>query len=250
VRVTHLWRYPVKSMLGEELDEIHLGPEGIEGDRVRAVVDSVSGVSMSAKRYGELLSCSAMTVDGEVLIRFADGEELAADSPSAAGKLSDILKRDVRVAVADGGVIRHEFPTDIETGEGAPFLHEPGLEAFFDRAPLHLLSSATLAELQRLNPESRFTVSRFRPNIVVSVDATGFVEDAWVGSTLWVGPATLVVLDRKPRCVMTTRQQGDLPKDPGILRTVAQSNGGNAGIELAAKESAMIKVGDAVIVSD
>jgi uncharacterized protein YcbX len=250
VRVTQLWRYPVKSMLGEELNEIHLGPEGISGDRVRAVVDRASGVSLSAKRYGELLSCRATTMGGEVVIRFSDGEEFGADSPSVAEKLSAILNRSVRVAAADGGVIRHEFPTEIGTGEGAPFVHEPGLGAFFDRAPLHLLSSATLAELQRLKPDSQFAVSRFRPNIVVSVNATGFVEDDWVGSTLRVGSADLVVLDRKPRCVMTTRPQGDLPKDPDVLRTVAQSNGGNVGIELTANGPATIRVGDAVHVAD
>jgi len=249
VQVTQLWRYPVKSMLGEELDEVHLGPEGIAGDRARAVVDSTSGVSLSAKRYGALLSCQARTVDGEVVIRFADGEEFGADSSAVAAKLSALLNRSVRVATAEGGRIRHEFPTEIDSGEGAPYLHEPGLEAFFDRAPLHLLSSASLAELQRLTPDSQFTVSRFRPNIVVSVNGTGFVEDGWVGKTVRVGSADLLVIDRKPRCVMTTRPQGDLPKDPAVLRTVAQSNGGNVGIELTAKGPATIRVGDPVQVA-
>lgn len=246
MRVIQLSRYPVKSMLGEELAEVRLGPAGIAGDRVRAVVDKETGVSLSAKRYGDLLSCRATTVDGEVWIRFADGEELNADSALVAEKLSSILNRHVRVSGVVGGVIRHEFPAEIGTGEGAPFLHEPGLEAFFDRAPVHLLTSATLAELQRFKPDSQFEASRFRPNIVVEVDTVGFVEDGWVGKVIRVGSASLLVLDHKPRCVMTTRPQGDLPRDPGILRTIAQSNGGNAGIELAARELATIHVGDVV----
>ncbi len=244
MRVTQLWRYPVKSMRGEMLTKVTLGPAGIAGDRARAVVDAKSGVSLSAKRYGELLSCQATTVDGEVWVEFADGEVLDANSPLVAEKLSSILKREVRVSEAGDRPIQHEFPTEIATGEGAPFLHEPGLEAFVDRAPIHLLTNATLAELERLKPDSQFVVARFRPNIVVEVDTIGFVENAWVGRTLSVGAASLRVLDHKPRCVMTTRSQGELPRDPGVLRTIAQSNGGHAGIEATAEGLATIRIGD------
>ena len=152
-------------------------------------------------------------------------------------------------AVPVDGVVQHEFPTEIATGAGLPFLHEPGLDGFFDEAPLHLLTTATLAELQRLRPESSFVAARFRPNILVGVDLAGFVEDAWVGKILHVGSAELAVLDRTARCVMTTRPQGDLEKDPRVLRTVAQSNEGNAGVGLKATQTATVRVGDPVAVS-
>ncbi len=250
MNVTELWRFPIKSMLGEQLSEVQVGPLGFEGDRRRAVIDVDSGVSLSAKRYAELLRCRCRTVGDTVRIEFADGDKLDADSSRAAEKLSALLDRRVGVqAVGDGSVVRHEFPTEIATGSGAPYLHEPGLDAYFDRAPLHLLTTATLAELGRLKPASSFVAARFRPNILVGVDLVGFVEDDWVGRTLRVASVEFEVIDRKPRCVMTTRPQGDLQKDPDVLRTVAQSNGGNAGIELRTADTSVIRVGDAVTVS-
>jgi len=247
MRVVELWRYPIKSMLGERLDEATVGPVGMDGDRRRAVVDRDSGVSLSAKRYGALLTCRARTVDDGVIIEFSDGERIDADSPRAGDRLSHLLERPVAVATrSHEQPIRHEFPTEISTGEGEPFLHEPGLEAFFDRAPLHLLTTATLAELRRIRPESMFTRARFRPNILAEVNGTGFIEDAWVGAELRIGAASLVAIDRKPRCVMTTRPQGDLVRDPGVLRTVAEANEGNAGIELRAGTSGIIRIGDPV----
>ena len=68
MEIVEIWRYPVKSMLGEQLDQANIGPGGIQGDRRWAVVDKESGVSLSAKRYADLLRCRAWTSDGEVLI--------------------------------------------------------------------------------------------------------------------------------------------------------------------------------------
>ena len=97
MRVMELWRYPVKSMLGERLAEAEVGPLGIEGDRQRAVVDAESGVSLSAKRYAQLLACRAWTTGGEVMIGLPDDSEVSADSSAAASSLSALLDR--RVAV-------------------------------------------------------------------------------------------------------------------------------------------------------
>ena len=203
MNVRELWRFPIKSMLGEQLHEVDIGPLGLAGDRRRAVIDADSGVSLSAKRYGELLLCSARTIGERVTIEFPDGEDLDADSSRARERLSVLLDRRVVVGVVpEDGVVQHEFPTEIATGAGVPFLHEPGFDAYFDGAALHLLTTATLAELARLQPESSFVAARFRPNILVGVDLVGFIEDDWVGKTVHVGSAELVVLDRTSRCVI------------------------------------------------
>ncbi len=73
MKVTEIWRYPVKSMLGEPLDRANVAPGGIHGDRRWAVVDAESGVSLSAKRYAKLLNCRAWTSDTEVIIKLPDG---------------------------------------------------------------------------------------------------------------------------------------------------------------------------------
>ena len=113
MKVLELWRFPIKSMLGEQLSEVQVGPLGFEGDRRRAVIDMDSGVSLSAKRYGALLFCQTRTVDDGVRIEFPDGEDLDADSPGAAEKLSALLNRRVVVQEArQGRLIQHEFPTE------------------------------------------------------------------------------------------------------------------------------------------
>lgn len=84
MKVAEIWRYPVKSMLGEQLDQADIDPGGIRGDRQWAVVDAESGVSLSTKRYAALLSCSAWTNDSEVMIRLSDGSEFPVGSTEAA----------------------------------------------------------------------------------------------------------------------------------------------------------------------
>ena len=247
MKLHEIWRYPVKSMLGERLDEVEVGPNGVEGDRRRAVVDAKTGVSLSAKRYADLLRCRAWTKGSEVMIGLPDGSELVADSPEATDGLSNLLGRRVTVRTAGAGHrVRHEFPSDLAVGEGETFIWEPGLDAFFDRAPLHLITTATLAELTRLRPDSTFARDRFRPNFLVQIDGTGFVEDSWVGKELSIGSVKCHVLDRKPRCVMTTRAQGDLSKDTDIIKTVVKNNEGNAGIELGTRETGVVRNGDQV----
>ncbi len=251
MHVREIWRYPVKSMLGERLEEAEVGPNGVVGDRRRAVVDTETGVSLSAKRYADLLRCHAWSNGDAVMIGLPDGVELAADSPEAAEGLSDLLGRKVAVQPADAGQkVRHEFPSEITIGEGEPFIWEPGLDAYFDRAPLHLITTATLAELTRLRPESAFSPARFRPNFLIEIDGTGFVEDAWVGKGLTIGSASCRVLDRKPRCVMTTRAQADLSKDPDVIKTIAKSNDGNAGIELETRVPGVVRRGDRAVLNN
>ena len=250
MKVAEVWRYPVKSMLGEELDQAEVELGGIQGDRQCAVVDAESGVSLSAKRYAELLSCRAWTNNSEIMISLPDGSECPVGSTEAANGLSALLGRKVITRSADSTQkIQHEFPSAITEGEGEPFLWEPGTEAFFDRAPLHLVTTATLNELRRVQPDSVFDRARFRPNFVIDTDETGFVENDWVNRDLILGSLKCEVIDHKPRCVMVTRRQGDLPKDMEVIRTILKNNDGNAGVELRALESGTIRSGDEVVIS-
>jgi uncharacterized protein YcbX len=100
-----------------------------------------------------------------------------------------------------------------------------------------------------LYPQGRFEVRRFRPNVVVET-ANGvkdFVENAWIGHTLAIGDAVRVAVTGPcPRCVMTTLAQGDLPKDPGILRTAAQNNQVHVGVYASVLHGGEIRRGDSV----
>jgi uncharacterized protein YcbX len=96
---------------------------------------------------------------------------------------------------------------------------------FFDVAPLHLLTEATLRQLNDLQPTSRFDVARFRPNVVLEGDVTAFAENDWAGSTMTIGAqVSASVLLPTMRCIMTTLPQADLPRDNETLRTVSRHN--------------------------
>jgi MOSC domain-containing protein len=139
-----------------------------------------------------------------------------------------------------------EAGVDQLTADAAGFPCGPG--GFFDAAPLHLLTDATLAALGREHADGRFDVRRFRPNLMIAAgDVTGPVEAGWVGHTVAVGDeARVSVLMTAIRCVMTTLPQEDLPRDPKILRTIAQSHEGNAGVYALVEAPGRVNVGDAL----
>ena len=243
--VISLWRYPVKSMLGEELDAVEVTERGLAGDRAYALVDRASGKVASAKnpvKWGKLFGCRAAFVEapraGEpmppVRITLPDGAIAGPDPGEIGGILSNLLDRTVDLlATAPEAPSLEEYWPDIDglahrqavTNEQIAGAAPGG--TFFDYATAHLLTTATLHRLGELYPPGRFDPRRFRPNFVVepASGAKGFVENHWVGRLLAIGDAVrLRVTDPCARCVMTTLAQGDLPHDPGILRTAVQHN--------------------------
>jgi uncharacterized protein YcbX len=132
---------------------------------------------------------------------------------------------------------------DVVTDEALP----PG--TFFDCATVHLLTTATLAELQSLYPAGRIEPRRFRPNFIVSTpaEAKGFVENEWIGKMLSIGDQVqLKITGPCPRCVMTTLAQDDLPRDPMVLRTAAKHNGAHVGVYASVLRGGTIRRGDPV----
>jgi uncharacterized protein YcbX len=248
--VVGLWRYPVKSMMGEELNASEITDCGLLGDRQFAVVDASTGKVAGAKnphKWGNFFDYRAAYVAPPVTglplpavrLTLPDGSVLTTEQPDVGQLLSSALGRDVTLARVDGDtgmpVRAEEYWPDMDGLENRDTVTEWELPAktFFDLATIHVLTTATIDRLRALYPEGRFEVRRFRPNIVVDTgpDQTGFVENDWVGHTLAIGDAVrLRITERCPRCVMTTLPQGDLPKDSGILRTAVQHNEANVGV--------------------
>jgi len=244
--VTAIWRYPVKSMLGEEIGASAVTDQGLLGDRAYALVDAETGKVASAKnpkRWPNLFQCHAELAEPPesagkmppVRIRLPDGTEVSSDEPSVDDTLSDMVGRRVTLeSTAPSEAVFEEYWPDMEdispeghrdtvTDERLGMAAPPG--TFFDLAPMAVLTTATLQRLGELYPRGSFDVQRFRMNLIVDPDADGFVENEWIGHTLAVGDGvSLPVTLADPRCVMTTLPQGDLPKDPGILRAAAQHN--------------------------
>jgi uncharacterized protein len=120
---------------------------------------------------------------------------------------------------------KHAETTEIPVAGAAP----PG--ALFDYASIHIITTSTLRSFETAYPQGQFAIARFRPNLVVECpDESGFVENAWVGRILAIGPELrLRVSIPCPRCVMTTLPRVDLPLASAVLRTVAQLNKLNLG---------------------
>jgi uncharacterized protein YcbX len=268
--VVGLWRYPVKSMMGEELNAAEVTDRGLVGDRQFAVVDATTGMVAGAKnprKWGNFFDFRAAYVEPPergsklpaVRLTLPDGVVVTNEQPDLAQVLSRALGREVAFAEAqdDGesaGIQAEEYWPDMEGLEHRDTVTEWELPTgtFFDLALVHLLTTATIERLRALYPEGRFEVRRFRPNIVVATppDQQGFVENDWIGRTLAIGDEVrLRITGACPRCVMTTLPQGDLPKDAGILRTAAQNNQANVGVYAAVVNGGTVRRGDDVTVA-
>jgi uncharacterized protein len=274
--VVSLWRYPVKSMMGEELNAAETTERGLLGDRAYALVDTADGKVASAKnprKWPHLFDFRAAFVDPPrsgakvppVRITLPEGRVVSSDQSDVNQILSRALKREVTLDVTERGqreIVESTFPNPWTPTAEEYWPDMEGLEfrdtvtdfnlpegTFFDCAVVHVLTTATVDRLRELYPEGRFEVRRFRPNIVVEI-ASGvkdFVENAWIGGTLAIGDAVRLSLTGPcPRCVMTTLPQGDLGKDPGILRTAAQHNHANVGLYASVVRGGTVRRGDAI----
>jgi MOSC domain-containing protein len=261
--VVSLWRYPVKSMMGEELNAAEMTERGLLGDRAYALVDISDGKAATAKnprKWPRLFDFRATFIEPvrptaklpPVRIVLPDGTTVTSDQGDLDQNLSKTLDREVTLRAAQGGAVNaEEYWPDMEGLDHRDTVTDFALPegTFFDVAMVHLLTTATLDRLRELYPQGRVEVRRFRPNVVVQLASgeTDFAENAWVGHTLAIGAAVrLSITGPCGRCVMTTLAQGDLPRDPGILRTAAQHNHVNVGVYAAVVRGGTIRRGDPV----
>ncbi len=257
--VAALWRYPVKSMMGEELNAAEVTERGLAGDRAYALVDVETGKVASAKaprKWGKLFEFRAAYMAepraGEKLpparITLPDGALVTSEQGDISRTLSDTLGREITLTTEPpkGKGLKLEW---CPPGEETMRDYRLPADAFFDLGVIHLLTTASVDRLRELYPQGRFEVRRFRPNIVVrpASGEKGFVEETWIGHTLALGDQVrLRILAPCIRCVMTTLPQGDLPADPGILRAAAQHNQANVGVYATVVRGGVVRRGDEV----
>ncbi len=261
--VVSLWRYPVKSMMGEELNRSDVTNRGLLGDRAYALVDPSNGKVVSAKnprKWPNLFDFRAAFPEppraGEPLpplrITLPDGTMLGSDDSDCEQKVSGVLGREVTLeSSARETPSLEEYWPDMEGLDYRETVTDEAMRAgtFFDLAVIHVLTTATIDRLRELYPQGRFEVRRFRPNLVIepSSDETDFVENGWISRTIAIGDEVRMKITQPcSRCVMTTLPQGDLPKDPGILRTAAQHNNVHVGVYASVLGGGSIRRGDEV----
>jgi uncharacterized protein YcbX len=225
VRVVALWRFPVKSLGGEQLERVEVGGLGLHGDRQWGIRDVATGKILTARREPKLLFGSAQLAhDGDVAVSLPDGHDL-----------SRWLGYDVELVRAEAGVRgTFENPLDFEHDEN--WMEWTGPDGVFhdsSRTRLSLVSTGTLRD---------WDVRRFRTNVIVDGDG----EDALVGSRIRIGTVEAEVTKQIDRCVMTTRPQPGLERDLDVLRTINKERAGNLAIGCVVITPGVIAVGDAV----
>lgn len=249
--VQRIFRYPVKSMLGEELTEVEINETGLVGDHAWALVEVETGKLGSAKnprKWGHLLKYRAEyvtePVSGEELppikITFPDGTTVLSTDADVDDKISASVGVEVRLSKMDevestrSEMIWLEMLGDNSfsaTGsENTHGEHQIDWDLLapagrsYDLGGLHVLTTSSLAHAKELNPDATFDPRRYRPNFVIDTPGDGFVEAEWVEKTLNLGTASSTVIMNTVRCIMTTLGREELPVDRGTLRTLVKHN--------------------------
>jgi uncharacterized protein len=224
-RVAALWRYPVKSMAGEELEAVEVSWHGLAGDRRWAFIRDGQVRSgfpwLTIRERPELAHYRPRLAEpnrpnaSQTLVRIPSGDELDVAAPALAAELGP----GVRLIKHDRGV--------------------------FDTLPLSLLTTQTLAGLGRL-VGTDLTAQRFRPNLVVDARGHDFPEDGWVGRVLRIGGLRMRVDKRDQRCVMVTIDPVTLHRNPAVLRAIARERDARLGVYGSTVEPGRVAVGDPV----
>ena len=240
MQVLELWRYPVKSLGGERVDEITVTTDGLTGDRRFAIFDVDTGYGLTARRVPEMLFAAArLRDDGTAAITLPDGSDARTDDD-----LSRWLGRRVALRSVDEVALRrYENPIDFEhetTSDWLPFTGAGKGGPFHDssRTRVSLVSTGSIGTWDR---------RRFRANVLLDGDG----EDGLVGSDVEIGDTVLSVGKRLARCVVTTRPQpGGVERDLDVLKTINRERDGCIAIGALVTRPGTVRVGDGISVRE
>jgi uncharacterized protein YcbX len=276
MKITQVWRYPVKSMIGEPVESAELNDLGVAGDRTWAARDLERGGIRGAKKIGPLMQMAASDVgDGQVEITLTDGSTVRTSNPDVDERVSAALEHRVRLerlrpadevdhyrrGAPDEGDMMTElrgvfgrlddeplpdlsaFPPELMEFESPP-------GTYHDAYPLMVMTEQALAALEEALPESSIDVRRFRPSIVIDADrapatTAGHPEFDWAGRRAQLGSALIEFTMPCPRCIMVTRQVTEsIPQDRAVLRHVVRNLDQNVGIYASITRPGTIRPGD------
>ena len=257
--VDSLWRYPVKSMRGEELDEMFVGYAGVYGDRLFAFESSASPKGfpfLTGREQRQMIRYRPRFRNPDKAARpvnLAEAEKLSPNINPLAANAPELM---IDVEAPDGRTFAIDDPELIDhLCGGINPQHELTLlrsdKALTDCRPLSIFSVQTAKKLEQ---ETGVPVDkrRFRANVYLNLhSADGFAEDDFVGKSLRIGPKVAVaVLQRDGRCMMITLDPDTAEKSPAILKQVAQAHDGMAGVYGAVLTEGLLRKGDPVELLD
>ena len=251
--IDSLWRYPVKSMRGEELDEAFAGFSGIYGDRLFAFKSSASPKGfpyLTAREQQRLLQYRPHFRDPDKAARpinLAEAESMGANPVSAdpSELMVDVETPDGRTLAIDDPALTDVVRADIDQKHQLTLMRSE--RALTDCRPVSIFSLQSARQLAE-ETGTLLDKRRFRANVYVDLtSAQGFGENEFVGRSLRIGPKVVVtILERDPRCVMITLDPDTGEKTPAILKKVAQAHEGMAGVYGAVMVEGMLHKGDSV----
>jgi uncharacterized protein YcbX len=251
-RVAELWRYPVKSLLGERVTTLRVVGDGVDGDRMWGIQDRSDGRILTARREPRLLFASSRVAERGCLpvIALPDGEELTGPGPATDAALSTWLAKPVTlVAAAESEAARAEYFADATDDASRAIEWTMPKGRFVDAFPVLVMTTAGLRGSAAAYSSGTWDVRRFRPNILIQLDGEGWLEDAWAERRLNVGSAQLVPRRRCIRCTMVNRAQPGLERDVNIYKTLHRIHGGEAGMWTQVVQPGVISEGDSVQVA-
>lgn len=272
--VQEIWSYPVKSMVGETVNQCTLDEVGILGDRIWAARDLERGGIRGAKKIGGLMRLMARNLDsstGLVEITLPDGSTVRTDNTSVHQIVSAAIEHPIileklrnaddlehfRRGAPDSENMMDElravfgrvddeplpdfsnFPPEIMEFESPP-------GSYYDAWPLMVMTTSALRSLAKAVPDSNMDVRRFRPSVVIdSGDEDGHPEFSWKGKHATIGTARIEFLDACPRCVMVTRDINEtIPADKNVLRHIVRDLNQNVGVYARITQPGSFDAGD------
>lgn len=278
MRVEQIWRYPVKSMIGEQVPATEVAATGVVGDRAWATRDHVRGGIRGAKQIGGLMRLASRYPDGPggaVQMTFPDGATASTDDVDVDARLSAALDHQVTLEslrppsdldhyrrgppdhddllVEMRAMFGREGTEPLPDLSGFPpeiFEYESPPGTYHDAYPLMVVTTSALRSLQEAVPDSAVDVRRFRPSVVVDTgEEDGHPETSWIGRRVRLGEVVLDVASGCPRCVMITREvTPDVPQDRSILRHIVRDLDQDLGVYATVVEPGRLAVGDEVTV--
>jgi uncharacterized protein YcbX len=248
LRIAELWRYPVKSLLGERMSGLSLVGDGVEGDRAWGIRDCGDGRILTARREPRLLFAASRIGTGDVpRITLPDGRTLTGPGPATDDALSDWLGKAVTlVSAMECDASRAEYFADA-TDDGSQAIEWTMPKGrFVDAYPVLVMTTAGLRSGAAAYPAGTWDVRRFRPNVLIEVEGEGWLEDTWTERPVRVGAAQLVPLRRCIRCTMVNRAQPGLDRDVNIYKTLNRTHGGDAGMWTHVGRPGTVSEGDVI----
>jgi len=282
-RVTGIWRYPVKSMSGQQVSSVRIGERGVHADRTWAVRDVESNATTSAKRLPGLMMCTARYAGDpgpdagpgnapEVIIGVPDRGEFSSSDQAVHRALSEYLDRDVELralpALTDRGQYRTPMATKTDMrqifglGPDDPLpdlsvfpvrklveisRYATPIGSYVDAYPFHLLTEQSLRSMAGYTPGADFDVRRFRPTLLVNAPSDAQQPElAWCGGVLRAPGCALSPIIPTIRCVMPSHRQPGLVRDPAVTRTVAAHARRCLGVYGTVQTPGVLAEGDAL----